>query len=464
MVHRRWWALLLAGVILLLLSPAAAHADETAEPTDSPSSGSATQSPSESVSPTDTASDDPVVPSGPGIGITLVNSSDKSDEHPKGAPMEGVTLTVLDSSGNEVGEGVTDAEGMAFVPVEELDTYTVRLDEDTLPDGINLNGSNESQPIQMRLLTTTFVDFPIGATKGETASFGDKFVASMLSGIKFGLIVALAALGLSLIFGTTGLTNFAHGELITLGGLFTYFANRELGLSVLLAGLVAVALSAGFGWTQDRALWRPLRRRGTGLIAMMIVSIGFGLFLRSVYQYFFGSSTRSLSEYTNQERRDYGLFKLADKEVAIMLIALVAIALVCVAMAKTRMGKAMRAVSDNPALAASSGMRVDGVIRMAWILGTALSGLAGALLAVNSQVNFLMGFKLLLLVFAAVTLGGLGTIWGALFGSMVIGIMVEAGPLFGVPSSIKEVGALVVLILILLIRPQGILGRRERIG
>ena len=99
-----------------------------------------------------------------------------------------------------------------------------------------------------------------------------------------------------------------------------------------------------------------------------------------------------------------------------------------------------------------------------WILGTALTGLAGVLLAINSQVNFLMGFKLLLLVFAAVTLGGLGTIWGALFGSMIIGIMVEVGPLFGVPSSIKEVGALVVLILVLLLRPQGILGRRERIG
>ncbi|MDO9495372.1 MAG: hypothetical protein Q7J48_06700 [Nocardioides sp.] len=147
-----------------------------------------------------------------------------------------------------------------------------------------------------------------------------------------------------------------------------------------------------------------------------------------------------------------------------MVVALVTIIVTSVVLMKTRQGKAMRAVSDNPALSASSGMRVDGVIGSVWILGTALTGLAGVLLAVNSQINFLMGFKLLLLVFAAVTLGGLGTIWGALFGSMVIGIMVEVGPLFGVPSSIKEVGALVVLILVLLIRPQGILGRRERIG
>ncbi len=130
----------------------------------------------------------------------------------------------------------------------------------------------------------------------------------------------------------------------------------------------------------------------------------------------------------------------------------------------------MRAVSDNPALSASSGMRVDGVISSVWILGTALTGLSGVLLAINQQVNFQMGFKVLLLVFAAVTLGGLGTIWGALLGSLVIGLMVEVGPvitLWGwhpVPASIKDVGALVVMILILLVRPQGLLGRAQRIG
>ncbi|KAA1417872.1 branched-chain amino acid ABC transporter permease [Nocardioides humilatus] len=457
----RWLALLIAGFILAI--PTAAFADDDPTPSESPSESSSATVDS-TATPTDVTTEEPVKPSGPGIAVTLVNSSDKSKEFPKGRPLEGVTLTVIDSSGAEVGSAVTDATGLAFIPVEALDTYTVELDEDTLPDGINLNGSNQSDPVKMRLMAPTYVDFPIGATKGEKASFGDKLAQSLASGIKFGLIVALAALGLSLIFGTTGLTNFAHGELITLGGVLTYTFNRSVGLPVILAGLVAVLLSAGFGWAQDKGLWAPLRRRGTGLIAMMIVSIGFGLFLRSIFQYIYSSSTKTLSQYTTQGAHDFGIIKLADKEIAIILIATVAIAGVCVAMMKTRMGKAMRAVSDNPALAASSGMRVDSVISTAWVLGTAMSGLAGVLLAVNSQVNFLMGFKLLLLVFAAVTLGGLGTIWGALIGSMIIGIIVEVGPLFGVPSSIKEVGALVVLVLILLVRPQGILGRRERIG
>jgi branched-chain amino acid transport system permease protein len=225
-----------------------------------------------------------------------------------------------------------------------------------------------------------------------------------------------------------------------------------------------VIASAAFGYLQDRGLWQPLRRRGTGLIAMMIVSIGLALFLRSIFQYGFGGSTRTLSQYVVQGRQIYGPIDLSDKELAIILVSVVTIVVTCVALMRTRLGKAMRAVSDNPALSASSGLRVDGVISSVWVLGTALTGLAGVLLAVQQQVNFQMGFNLLLLVFAGVTLGGLGTIWGALIGSLVIGLMVELGPVFGVPASIKEVGALVVLILILLVRPQGILGKAQRIG
>jgi branched-chain amino acid transport system permease protein len=203
---------------------------------------------------------------------------------------------------------------------------------------------------------------------------------------------------------------------------------------------------------------------------MMIVSIGLALLMRSIFQYSFGGSTKTLSEYVVQGRNSYGPINLSDKEVAILTISTLTLVITCIALMKTRLGKAMRAVSDNPALSASSGMRVDGVISWVWVLGTALTGLAGVLLAVQDQVNFQMGFKLLLLVFAGVTLGGLGTIWGALLGSLVIGLMVEVAPvitIFGwrpVPPSIKEVGALLVLILILLVRPQGLLGRAQRIG
>ncbi|WP_164477865.1 branched-chain amino acid ABC transporter permease [Nocardioides pantholopis] len=452
-------ASLLVALVALAL-PLAAHASDGV--TETPSSS---PTPSGAASPGASPSAAPVDPNVTAINVVLRDESNLDDEG-NPTPVPSVTLTVTDDGGGDVGEGVTDAQGRAIIAVPAKGTYTVSLDESTLPEGVELDsGARTEIEIAVRLDgPNNFGVFPIGVVSADTASFGDKFGDALVSGVKFGLIVGLAALGLSLIFGATGLSNFAHGELITLGGLLTYVFNQGLGLSVILAGVVATILSGVFGYGQDRLLWRPLRHRGTGVIAMMIVSIGFGLFLRSIYQYLFGGSTRSLSQYTNQERRDFGPVSLADKEIAIILVAVVVIAVTCVAMMRARLGKAMRAVSDNPALSASSGMRVDGVISAAWVLGTALTGLAGVLYAVNSQVNFQMGFKLLLLVFAAVTLGGFGTIWGALFGSMVIGIVVEMGPLFGVPSSIKEVGALVILILILLVRPQGILGRRERIG
>lgn len=439
--------------LFLVLVPHTAQAETEPPPT-----------PNTSDADTPTADDPPVV-SGAGIGVILRNHGGRpASDQEFGPPIPDVRFYVEDEDGKAVGEAVTDAEGRGVIPVPGNGTYTVVLDKSTLPDDIEITDEAATKTIELKLATTNYVQYPINVEGEIEKPFGQRLIDSTFSGVKFGLIIALAALGLSLIFGTTGLTNFGHGELITFGGIVTWIFNREFGLPVIAAGIVAVLLGGVFGWAQDRGIWRPLRNRGTGIIAMMIISIGFGLFLRSLYQYFFSSSTKSLSQYSNQSPRDYGIIEAAPKEIAIIVIALVSIVIVCVALMKTRLGKAMRAVSDNTALSASSGLRVDGVISNVWILGTAITALSGVLLAINAQVNFVMGFKLLLLVFAAVCLGGLGTIWGALIGSMVIGLMVEISPMFGVPASIKEVGALAVLILILLIRPQGILGRRERIG
>ena len=132
-------------------------------------------------------------------------------------------------------------------------------------------------------------------------------------------------------------------------------------------------------------------------------------------------------------------------------------------MQRTRLGKATRAVSDNPALAASSGIDVDRVILTIWIVGAALAGMSGILWGINYGFDYQVGFKILLLVFAGVTLGGLGTIWGTMAGSVLVGVMVEMSSLV-LPPELKYVTALVVLILVLLVRPQGILGRAQRVG
>ncbi|MCW2747904.1 MAG: branched-chain amino acid transporter permease [Nocardioidaceae bacterium] len=382
-----------------------------------------------------------------------------------GKPVPGVTITVEDSKGAEVGSGVSDAAGKVSIPLPSAGKFTATLDEKSLPEGTSLSGkTGNSRTFQVLQEGPTFLQFPIGNEPPKQTGKVERLIDGSVSGIKFGLIIALAALGLSLIFGTTGLTNFAHGELITFGALVAYGFNRGMGMTLILAGVLAVIVSGFFGYANERLLWRPLRKRGTGLVAMMIVSIGLGLFLRNIYQYVFGGGTKSYDQYVDQIAHTFGPIHLANKEIAIMLISVVTIAITCVALVKTRIGKATRAVADNPALASSSGMRVDGVIAAVWIFGGAITGLSGVLLGVDQQVDFQMGFKLLLLVFAATTLGGLGTTWGALIGSIVVGLMVEVSPVLGVPSELKYVTALVVLILILLVRPQGILGRRERVG
>ncbi len=398
------------------------------------------------------------------VAVQLIDSSKKTATSP-GEPVPGVKLTVTQGSGTAVGSGVTDAEGRVYIPLEMGGKYKVELDPKTLPDGVKLSGeAATTKNVSVILEGATNVQFQIGVVAEKGVGFGAELSQALFNGVKYGLIIALAGLGLSLVFGTTGLTNFAHGELITFGAIIGYVFNRGLGLPVIVAGVLAVVASAALGWAQDKGLWGPLRKRGTGLVAMMIVSIGLALLARSIFQYTFGGSTRTYSQYVAQGPHSVGPIDVADKEIVIMAVAIVVIAVTCISLATTRLGKSMRAVADNPALAASSGMRVDSVITAVWILGTALTGLAGFLYAVDKQVSFVMGFKILLLVFAAVTLGGLGTIWGAIIGSIVIGIVSEAGPVFGVPASIKDVGPLLVLILILLLRPQGILGKKQRIG
>jgi branched-chain amino acid transport system permease protein len=269
---------------------------------------------------------------------------------------------------------------------------------------------------------------------------------------------------LNLIFGTTGLTNFAHGEILTMGGIVTYYLSSSFGVPVIIAVPLSILITAaGAGWAQNQYLWKPLRKRGTGLIAMLVVSIGFAIFVRYFFLFIFGGDTEQLPEYAGQAGLDLGLISITPKSIITTIFAIIFLILATLWLLKTKMGKASRAVADNPALASASGIDVEKVIRSVWILGAALAAYAGIILTINQGVSFLMGQDTLLLIFAAVTLGGLGTANGALIGSLFIGLLVQLSTLF-IPTELKYVGALLVLILILIIRPQGILGKRERIG
>jgi branched-chain amino acid transport system permease protein len=281
------------------------------------------------------------------------------------------------------------------------------------------------------------------------------------------MIIAITSVGLSLIFGTTGLSNFSHGEMVTFGALIAFGLNRSwASWPLILATVVAVAATAVFGAGFELAVWRPLRHRGTSLTSMMIVSIGLALAIRHVYLFLVGGAVEQYGDYTLQrDLVDLGPFEYAPRSLWIMGIAAVVIVGLALFLIHARFGKAIRAVSDNPELASSSGIDSDRVILVVWTMGGALAGLGGVLYGLEYGVQWDMGFTLLLLMFAAITLGGLGNPFGALVGSLVIGLFVELWT-FVVPNAndMKNVGALVALIIVLLIRPQGILGSKERIG
>lgn len=396
---------------------------------------------------------------GPHINGRLTDTTDP--KNPK--PVEGVDITVTTAEGDEVGTATSDAEGAFSIPVEGGGTFVVEIDDETLPEGTFLRNPEDLNREVNVLGFDTNVLFPIGPDTRETESKFTQSLTLAANGLLFGVILALAALGLNLIFGTTGLTNFAHGELVTFGALATYVFNAHANLPVIPAIICAVILSGVFGWLQDKGFWAPLRRRGTGIIAMMIISIGMSIFLRYTYQYFFGGGTFSYDQYVTQDAWSLGPVEMQPKNVISILVGTAVLAAVAVALATTRLGKATRAVADNPALAASSGINVNRVITLVWTVGAALAGLSGALLGLRQQVDFQMGFLVLLLVFAAVTLGGLGTTWGAMVGALIVGIFIELSTLV-VPAELKNVGALAILILVLLVRPQGILGRAQRVG
>jgi branched-chain amino acid transport system permease protein len=193
----------------------------------------------------------------------------------------------------------------------------------------------------------------------------------------------------------------------------------------------------------------------------MVVTIGLSLALDYVFQFFYGTAVKPVSTEVQHITGPLDLTPTSYWSMLISVIVLIAVGLV---LTRTRIGRATRAVSDNRALAAASGIDVDRIIRLVWIVSTALAALSGVLYAlVNGGIQWSTGVQLLLLMFSAVTLGGIGTAFGALVGSLIIGIVVQMSSLV-LSSELKYATALVILIVILVFRPQGILGRRERVG
>jgi neutral amino acid transport system permease protein len=381
--------------------------------------------------------------------------------------VEGVEFVVSDADGNEVGRGISDGDGNWSVTLPGSGAYSTLLLVETLPEGVSLRNEDRN-PVSFEVNEGDSRPnlFPLGERAVSTDS-SIKAVQLLVDGIKLGLLIGMAAIGLSLIYGTTGLTNFAHGEAVTFGAMAAYFfhVSGSLGFRMPLipAALISLVLAGIAGGIFNEFVWKKLRNKGASLISALVVSIGFSILLRYIYLYFADGRALFYRDYRIQDKWSFGVFTLAPKDLFIILFSIGVLVAVGLALQMTRAGKAMRAVADNRDLASSSGIDVERVIRWVWVAGTGLAGLGGVLIGLTESIGWEMGFRILLLMFAGVTLGGLGTAYGALFGSILVGAFIQLSTLV-LPTDMKNVGALLMLVIVLLVRPQGLLGRAQRIG
>lgn len=381
-------------------------------------------------------------------------------------PVAGVKVSVANLAGMAIGEGVTDSSGSATISVPAKDNYVVTLDVASLPSGVTLvEGTKTVVNIVKDAFTTNQkrVTFFAGSSGESGASLFDRIAQRLVDGVRLGLIIAICSVGLSLIFGTTGLTNFAHGEMVTFGGLIAFWFNVLLGIPLLIAAPVVIALGGVLGLVMNGFIFAKLRKRGIGLISQLVVSVGLSIMLRNMFLYQFGGRTRPLDDFSLQVAKSFGPVSITMRDLSTAIISLIVLVSVAVYLQKSRTGKAIRAVSDNPSLASSTGIDTQKIIRVVWFAGGALAAMGGVFRGLDEQVGFEMGAGLIFLMFAGITLGGLGSAYGALVGGFLVGLLVELASLV-VPAELKNAPALLILIIVLVVRPQGILGRKQRVG
>jgi branched-chain amino acid transport system permease protein len=398
--------------------------------------------------------------------IASVQNQTLVDGSTSRAPVAGVAVTVTKADGSKIGDGVTDEGGLCTIVVPSRDDYLISIDPSSLPEGLTLIDADKSTvSISKDLFTTNTkrVTFFTGEGASSGASETERILQRLSDGIRLGIIIAMCSVGLSLVFGTTGLTNFAHGEMVTFGGLMAFFFNVILEIPILISGPVVIVLGGLFGLLFNWGIFARLTKRGIGLISQLVVTVGLSIMLRNIYLFQFGGRTKQLSSYSKQVNIEIGPIGITPRDLTTAILGVIILVSVALFLQRSRLGKAIRAVSDNVQLASATGIDTRKVIKIVWFAGGALAATGGIFRGLDEQVSFSMGSDLLFLMFAGITLGGLGSAFGALIGGFFIGIFVEMSSLF-VPSELKVAPALFILIVVLIVRPQGILGKSQRVG
>jgi len=301
----------------------------------------------------------------------------------------------------------------------------------------------------------------------------DIFLQQIINGLVQGSVYALVALGYTMVYGILGLINFAHGEVVMVGAMIAFTLLQTLlaaavspVVAILLSLLVAIVLCMALGYGIERIAYRPLRNAPR--LAPLITAIGMSIVLQNLAMMIWGREYHAFPMPLGNALHEVGGAIITDVQIGIVLVALLMMSGLMIVVHRTRMGRAMRAVAENPSAAVLMGVDINRVISSTFMLGSALAAVAGFMVSANyGIVHYYMGFMLGLKAFTAAVLGGIGNLRGAMLGGVLLGLIESlgagyVGDLTGgfLGSNYQDVFAFFVLIAVLVFRPSGLLGER----
>lgn len=283
------------------------------------------------------------------------------------------------------------------------------------------------------------------------------FLQLTIYGIVLGSIIALGAIGISLIFGVLRFAHFAHGDMMTVGAYIALAMVVSLNLPLFAGLIVALLGAAGAAIAIEKMFYGPLRERGVQPIMLLISSVGIALILRSLVQIIWGSSNWTYRAGIEESWILMEGLRIQPTQVLIIVGAVVLVGVLHVFLQYTRLGKAMRAMSDNADLARITGIDTRRVVLWTWVIAGSMAAAGGFFLGLDTQLHPNMGWHMLLPMFAAAIFGGIGKPYGAIVGALVIGLAQEYSTLL-IPSSYKPAVAFAIMVLMLIWRPTGLFG------
>lgn len=292
----------------------------------------------------------------------------------------------------------------------------------------------------------------------------------LVDGLVAASFIALGVIGLSLVYNILNFPSFAHGDHLTIGAYFGLIVVLAVGTAgsigvltfgwpLILAAFLAAILTGLLAQILDRAIYGRLRRKGSSRITLIIASFGVALMLRHLVVMIFGPDPVYYSFAIQPAMRFWGI-RITPNELVVLGVTAVLVVWLHLFLSRTRLGKAMRAVAENPSLARVNGIDVDAVIRWTWMIGAGLAAIGGVLFGMAIGMQPFFGFELLLPMFAALIVGGMTNIYGAILGAVLIGVA-ESITVKYFAAEYRQAVSFLAVILVLMFRPQGLFGEKE---